>query len=295
MNSFIGTEEKKCFARISVLSILINQVIEGYSGIDADPEFIKYLRMGRTMISKAITMRAEALDQDISDALIVEVEALKQRFEMAATIEPVSQATTAADHEEKKLLPVTLGLRNGNQIDIELPERVAVSITNEFHRLNRQQRGICASYVGNTMISVDLQEVATMAVAGLNNAGWIKSEKEFPIEVRQEPIKSDERELYKIECRCGAEYTCQMNAGRFKANCRECGVPLFADQAAVKADDAGFKATLLTNRYYVPVENGRSGYSRTNFSRSTEKTEHYTIHQPSNRDNYHDPCNPFGK
>ena len=63
MNSYLSKEEKQHFVRATALVALIEETINGYaSAKSTDPGFLKYLRMGRTMIGKALTMRGDALD-----------------------------------------------------------------------------------------------------------------------------------------------------------------------------------------------------------------------------------------
>lgn len=61
MNPYLSREEKQSFVRATALVALIEETINGYaSAKSTDPEFLKYLRMGRSMLAKAMTMRGDA-------------------------------------------------------------------------------------------------------------------------------------------------------------------------------------------------------------------------------------------
>ena len=67
-------------------------------------------------------------------------------------------------------------------------------------------------------------------------------------------------EVYKIECKCGAEYTARMVIRYGKAKCRECGERLYYDEKEARTTDSGDMALLLTNRYFVnlPKQEGKA-------------------------------------
>lgn len=61
-----------------------------------------------------------------------------------------------------------------------------------------------------------------------------------------------EKKLYKIECKCGAEYLCMLFADCQRCHCRECNALVFVDDFAPKRiGDNKQPATLATNRYRV--------------------------------------------
>lgn len=75
----------------------------------------------------------------------------------------------------------------------------------------------------------------------------------------REDIKDLESEflkkaLYKIECKCGAEYFCTLYENSEKCVCRECKEKVYFDKdAAVRYGDNEKPAMLMTNKYYVDL------------------------------------------
>ncbi|MDU2064397.1 MAG: DUF5651 domain-containing protein [Sporomusaceae bacterium] len=65
MNSYLSKEEKDKFVRATAMLALIDEAIKEYSKVKSiPPEFLKYLRMGRSWLNKALAMRSAALDDD---------------------------------------------------------------------------------------------------------------------------------------------------------------------------------------------------------------------------------------
>ena len=192
---------------------------------------------------------------------------LALRPKAAADAVPAAQVVTTAnvaDSEDLQgdgadaaaLLPVTLGLVEGKALVIELPEELAVALMDELRDHGRHSRGICAAHTGMQLIGIDMREVVTVTGGGIEDGVWQRCE---PLgvyqanreHVRQDIPRTDERELFHVECHCGAEYNCSMNAGRPTARCRDCQAPVFADRTADPIDVSGSAATLMTNRYWV--------------------------------------------
>ena len=143
--------------------------------------------------------------------------------------------------------PVILGLNNGNKILLEIPQHMARKLVEDIQRPNRLSRSVCAKYVEGVFVAIDMQEVVTIQVAGLSNTDGAIIQPSVP-----DYEYTNERELYRIECKCGSDYFATMNAGRTKANCRDCKYTVFADRKAERSSTTGGVETiLLTNRYYV--------------------------------------------
>lgn len=153
------------------------------------------------------------------------------------------------------MLQASLGLAEGKTLDIVLPEELALALLDEVRDHGRFSRGICAAHAGDELIGVDMREVVSVHVHGVDGASWGKFEA-VPCHKESHPVRqqtpwTDEKELFHVECRCGAEYDCSMNAGRPKARCRDCQSTVFADRAVDPVYVDGYKATLMTNRYWV--------------------------------------------
>jgi hypothetical protein len=151
---------------------------------------------------------------------------------------------------------VAIGMRNGTRIDLRMSEYLAINLLSELERPNRHARPICACHFGNELIEVDMQEVVSVQATGIEDGVWPQpQEYSFQTPVVKEYEDTGERELYRVECKCGAEYFCAMNVGREKARCRDCQENVFADRHAEPVrTETGAKATLLTNRYWVERE-----------------------------------------
>lgn len=78
MNSYLSREEKQNFVRATALAAQLELTIDGYAKAKStDPQFLKYMRSGRTMLSKALTMRADALDPDAKEEFAKQVSRLE--------------------------------------------------------------------------------------------------------------------------------------------------------------------------------------------------------------------------
>lgn len=187
----------------------------------------------------------------------VEKQPAAQVITTADVMDPEELQGDGDDADAAALLPVTLGLVEGNTLAIDLPEELAVSLLDELRDHGRHSRGICAAHTGMQLIGIDMREVVTVTVGGIEDGVWQRCEQpaDYPPKrefvPRQDIPRTDERELFHVECRCGAEYNCSMNAGRPTARCRDCQAPVFADRSAGTVDVSGSAATLMTNRYWV--------------------------------------------
>jgi hypothetical protein len=185
-------------------------------------------------------------------------------------------------------LPVTLALKNGIKTVMSLPEHMTECLMEEIQRPNRFSRGICAKFVDGEFVAIDMQEVVAMRVSGLPDAEWIEAKQVAPVIYET----SGEPERYRVECKCGAEYFCTMNASRPKARCRDCQSTVFADRQVDKITDTsdGSEATLLTNRYFVSREpyQAREPYQGKPAGRDLKN-----ISQNHGRE-YIDPCQLIG-
>ncbi len=95
MNPYLAREEKSNFVRLTSLIQLVEDVLEAYSNAkNVDPAFMKYLRMGKTFLEKAIIIRTEYLDRTAKDELLKQcgrleficVPSLEAKKEMKATL-----------------------------------------------------------------------------------------------------------------------------------------------------------------------------------------------------------------
>lgn len=409
MNPYLSRDEKENFIRATALASLLEEIINDYAGTkSADPDFLKYLRMGRTMISKALKMRADALDLEAKDEFhrqvsklelifVPTLEAKKHYAEIAAmrstlpmevadfedwycgvidstckvclrkdytecqirrvlakygvypidpgattkcqycyvgTIDadkpeeetttdmvpvgkynwavaeynaldarihneylpeiaelqlriaqlestpvPVSpdtgQKTGPAPEDADELVPVIFGLMNGNLLKLNLPEYMATHLLDVIQKSQRSFRPISACHVDEELVVVDMQEVVTVQAKGLPPITGLRPPQPFTPRPAQEYEDTGERERYRVECECGAEYFCSMNVGRDYARCRDCKKKVYADRLADRIPDPmdGTAATLLTNRYWVERDDDPG--------RVTQE--------------YVDPCDPFRK
>jgi hypothetical protein len=212
--------------------------------------------------------------------LVKEVETL--------TAEQIRENLYSDDHEsEYDSVAVVLGLVNGNKITLDLPKHLTSRLLEDIQRPNRLSRGICAQYIDDEFIAIDMQEVAVIQVGGLPGVEWIKPQPILPVYEF-----TTEQERYRVECKCGAEYFCKMNPKRPKARCRDCQETVFADRQAEEIIDPadGAEATLLTNRYFVSREPYQVNEPCQNLSPRRELRE---ISKNHGRE-YIDPCRIVG-
>lgn len=189
--------------------------------------------------------------------------------EVAASVDTVQDTEHEVDVVWDRL-PVIIGLHTGAKLDLTLPVAMATNLLYELKTSSQKHRAICAHHVDGELIVVDMQDVVSMQVVGLEDGIWERLTRPLPV-IADSEEKTTELERYRVKCKCGTEYFCNMNAGRYKARCRNCNDAVFADrQAEVSGFSDGTKVTLLTNRY------------------RTDKVPQAAEYQ------YEEPCNPFG-
>nr|WP_092074964.1 DUF5651 domain-containing protein [Dendrosporobacter quercicolus]NSL49592.1 hypothetical protein [Dendrosporobacter quercicolus DSM 1736]SDN24045.1 hypothetical protein SAMN04488502_11548 [Dendrosporobacter quercicolus] len=208
--------------------------------------------------------------------------------------------------DEQDRLPVLVTLVNGQKLDLFLTEYMAMNLLFELQNPEPAARAICAKQMQDELVVIDMQQVVSMQVIGLEDGSWQRQAERPTVkpQAQQFPpgIDTTARERYRVECKCGAEYFCSMNAGRYKARCRNCNETVFADRKAALVPDPmdGAAATLLTNRYWVERNDGYSGRA-SELSALTESNpalpdqapqESYRGFKYTGRDKrYADPCN----
>ena len=154
-------------------------------------------------------------------------------------------------------------LRNEKKYSFILDSKIVEAIA-EHH----QDGGVFFSIEGREAFSVDFKNVMTIQVRPVpirtipsNGQPYISPPSQQPIERKYEsaPVfhaEADDqdkpKELYKIECKCGATYFAKMFADAERCKCRECGERVIVDRFAPKGiGDNNQPATLATNRYRV--------------------------------------------
>ncbi len=212
-----------------------------------------------------------ALDARIHNEYLPEIAELELRIAQlesmpAPTAPDPAQEEASVPETSDGLVPVTLGLLGGNKLVLDLPEYFAAHLIDEMRRPSRNSRPFSACHVGGELVAVDMQDVVTIQAPGME----YRPQRPFTPRPAAEYEDTGERERYRVECECGAEYFCSMNVGRDYARCRECKSKVYADRQAERMPDPtdGAEATLLTNRY------------RAERDRPAE---------------YVDPCDPFRK
>lgn len=220
----------------------------------------------------------EALATEVQFEYLPKIEELQRKVErlesMPAPAAPSPEdlrAETPAPANTGGLIPVTLGLLSGSKLMLDLPEDFTTHLIDEMRRPSRNSRPFSACHVGGELVAVDMQDVVTIQAPGME----YRPQRPFTPRRAAEYEDTGERERYRVECECGAEYFCSMNVGRDYARCRECKCKVYADRQAERIPDPidGAEATLLTNRYRVE-RNEEPG-------RVTQE--------------YVDPCDPFRK
>ncbi|AJQ27532.1 hypothetical protein [Pelosinus fermentans] len=183
-----------------------------------------------------------------------------------------------------------------------LPKHMTECLIAEIKRPSRFSRSICAKFVDDEFVAIDMQEVFAMHVSGLADIEWAK-----PIQVQTQSTSTTDQERYRIECSCGAEYFANMYngfpGGRTKGRCRECQSTVFADRQVDEIPDPsdGAEATLLTNRYFVIREPYQAREENAPVSRPIiPKSRELNVVPPDLRNiknigrDYEDPCRLLG-
>lgn len=165
-------------------------------------------------------------------------------------------------------LSLELTLKNGRRYEFQVDSRVAEAVA-----MHHVEGGVFFHLEGREVFSVDFQNV--LAVHGFPLRA-VASDPEPPAEFKfsdqrrecKPPVSEQERqmvagpdmpkELYKIECKCGAEYFCNLFSDTQKCRCRECGLTAFVDKFEKRTGDNNRSATLITNRYRVPFTNSET-------------------------------------
>ena len=71
MNPYLSSDEKENYVRVFALSVLLDMIIDGYASAKSTSKtFLKFLRMGRTFLRKAIKIRNDALDPGAYDEFV---------------------------------------------------------------------------------------------------------------------------------------------------------------------------------------------------------------------------------
>ena len=231
---------------------------------------------------------AKKILNEANEQLNDQVKAMKAQLHAAAAV-PEEETID----KKSGLISVTLGLRDAHKLELDITEPLAAALFSALQR-NKDSRGICAAHVNDELIAVDMQDVVTIQASGLKPP-QPQQPLRRPAAPAPEYEDDGERERYRVECKCGAEYYCTMNI-RNRARCRECKAPVFADRNAEPAKDPmdGVVATLLTNRYWVEKDSSYEERER-EFKPSTSRPVDRNLRNISQNHgrNYEDPCNPF--
>ncbi|MCC5468576.1 DUF5651 domain-containing protein [Pelosinus baikalensis] len=244
----IGAELEALQLRVSEydrLKIVINDILHPNGDGPANPsmcDIVAFIRSDWDRFAKE------------AQELRKQLEELQVKYDLLTESSGV-QKSGAAEEDldcEDDGLPVTLVLNHGLKTVMHLPKHMIECLITEIKRPSRFSRSICAKFVDDEFVAIDMQEVVAMRVSGLEDIEWSK-----PGVVQTQTTSTTEQERYRIECSCGAEYFANMYngfpGGRTKGRCRECQSTVFADRQVDKIPDPsdGVEATLLTNRYFV--------------------------------------------
>lgn len=224
----------------------------------------------------------EAKEEKEEELAVEQEEQPNEEDHKTEVVYPTAEESLAAvSGKQEGLLPVIIGLVSGNKLQLDLPDYMATNLLNELNYPGRNKRAICGCHVGEELVVVDMVDVVTMQVTGLKESKWSRVQPALPVErpTYTEQHDDGEKERYRVECKCGAEYYCSMNIGRDKARCRDCKSIVFADRQAEPLTDSatGDTIILLTNRYWVE---------------RTERPEPARF-SGNSKQGYSDPCNPF--
>ncbi|SFM21828.1 frataxin family protein [Pelosinus propionicus] len=287
MNQYLSRDEKENLVRLMTLRVQLEKVIELYSSLkNVDKKFLSELRHARTRLEKSADIRLGYLDEQAKENLMVSIS-------KPATPEAI-QANVEDDLDldcENNGLPVTLLLNSGLKIVMHLPEHMTECLIEEIKRPSRFSRSICAKFVDDEFVAIDMQEVVGMHVSGLEDLEWAKLK---PVQTQSNSTTDQER--YRIECSCGAEYFANMYngfpGGRTKGRCRECQKTVFADLQVKEISDPsdGVGATLLTNRYFV----NREPQQVKEMCQEQAPSRNLQVHSKNYGREYKDPCQLIG-
>jgi hypothetical protein len=135
-----------------------------------------------------------------------------------------------------------LTLKNTTKFSFELDERIAGAIA-EHH----VDGGVFFCIEGREKFSVDLKNVLAIQVLPLGTVTTVLAKDLNPVPrqggiASQVPIQCNQRdndadktkELFKIECNCGAEYFATLFSDCTKCRCRECNERVYVDTYVLK-------------------------------------------------------------
>lgn len=217
----------------------------------------------------------------------------KQQERDAATIEETLQTEqpNSGNDDLQETVSAEITLASGVQIDFYLTPYMAKQLLLGMQSMPKQSRPICASHVGDELIAIDTQDISIFRVQGIGECDLEqgKTRNMNPLTSGNVPVSNQnatsskiETAAYKIECKCGAEYVCYLGSDRYKARCRECSAFVFRDEAIKEPLDDGKEANLMTNRYFVPRDEGQ--FNKREIKHQTPKLE---------QGEYQDPCRIF--
>ena len=156
----------------------------------------------------------------------------------------IEETSTMQEPEELEKIKeghikVEMWLKNGQYQKHVLPQRMASNILSEFEK--PKGGAVTALHIDNQLLVIDTQDIVTVKIDN------ISVEMNRYLQTPVYPEQSNEKEIYKVECKCGAEYTCNLPKWKTQARCRQCNQAVFYDKTA------GEEMPLLTNNYYVEV------------------------------------------
>ncbi|HML33836.1 hypothetical protein [Sporomusa sphaeroides] len=155
-----------------------------------------------------------------------------------------------------------LTLRGKQEIEFKTESQIAEAIAKHHGK-----GGVFCSVDGQESLSIDFKDVIAVQVMPLKsfipsdnaittgNPGFMPATPltyEPTKVLPTAPDKEKEKALYKVECKCGADYFCRLFSDAQKCRCRECNDTVFVDNFAPKrTGDNSQPATLVTNKYRV--------------------------------------------
>lgn len=143
-----------------------------------------------------------------------------------------------------------LTLKNDKKYLFETDSYIAEAVA-EHH----QDGGTFFSVQGRECFSVDFKNVLAVQVLPKEIAPTFSQSMSKSMPLVQSPTKFEDipKALYKIECKCGAEYFARLFSNTTGCRCKQCGDRVDMDAYAPKrSGDNNEQATLITNKYRVP-------------------------------------------
>ena len=161
-----------------------------------------------------------------------------------------------------------LTLRDKREFEFRTDSRVAEAIA-----MHHQDGGVFYSIEDHRGLSIDFKNVIAVQVDQTRPAVPVDRPPVKPLEnmpkimpeCKPEPLtynpakpilpEMDQevpKDLYKVECKCGADYFCRLYNDTSKCRCRDCGETVYVDKfAPQRTGDNRIPATLATNKYRV--------------------------------------------